>query len=181
MKEGANINLSLMALGNVINALSEKVKGKNASHIPYRDSKLTRLLQESLGGNAATLMLAAISPADYNIDETVSTLKYAHRAKCIEQAVVRNENVQDKMIRDLQAQIEALKNQLATAPEGAAVQVTAQDSKAQEELKEKLESMEKAQQNAWEEQERLSKALGDHYGVFYMLFEYLFFLCGDRT
>jgi hypothetical protein len=77
LKEGANINLSLMALGNVINALSEGSAGKK--HIPYRDSKLTRLLQNSLGGNANTVMLAAISPADYNYDETLSTLKYAHR------------------------------------------------------------------------------------------------------
>jgi len=78
LKEGANINMSLMALGNVINALSEMSahKGKKKTHIPYRDSKLTRLLQESLGGNAATVMLAAISPADYNFDETLSTLKY---------------------------------------------------------------------------------------------------------
>ena len=71
LKEGAQINLSLSALGNVISALVDG-KGK---HIPYRDSKLTRLLSDSLGGNTKTLMVAAISPADYNYEETLSTLR----------------------------------------------------------------------------------------------------------
>ena len=71
LKEGCKINLSLSALGNVISALVDG-KGK---HIPYRDSKLTRLLQDSLGGNTKTLIIAAISPADYNYDETLSTLR----------------------------------------------------------------------------------------------------------
>lgn len=78
-QEGSKINLSLSALGNVISALVDG-KGK---HIPYRDSKLTRLLQDSLGGNTKTLMVAAVSPADYNYDETLSTLRYANRAKNI--------------------------------------------------------------------------------------------------
>jgi kinesin family member 17 len=78
-QEGCKINLSLSALGNVISALVDG-KGK---HIPYRDSKLTRLLQDSLGGNTKTLMVAAVSPADYNYDETLSTLRYANRAKNI--------------------------------------------------------------------------------------------------
>lgn len=76
MKEGIKINLSLTALGNVISALVESGKGK---HIPYRDSKLTRLLQDSLGGNTKTVMIAAIGPADYNYEETLSTLRYANR------------------------------------------------------------------------------------------------------
>ena len=79
MKEATKINLSLSALGNVISAL---VDGK-IHHIPYRDSKLTRLLQDSLGGNTKTIMIAAVSPADYNYDETLSTLRYASRAKFI--------------------------------------------------------------------------------------------------
>ena len=79
MKEATKINLSLSALGNVISAL---VDGK-IYHIPYRDSKLTRLLQDSLGGNTKTIMIAAVSPADYNYDETLSTLRYASRAKFI--------------------------------------------------------------------------------------------------
>jgi hypothetical protein len=79
LKEAQKINLSLSALGNVISAL---VDGRS-THIPYRDSKLTRLLQDSLGGNTKTVMIAAISPADYNYDETLSTLRYASRAKNI--------------------------------------------------------------------------------------------------
>jgi hypothetical protein len=82
LKEGANINKSLSALGNVINALVEAGKGKN-TFIPYRNSKLTRVLQESLGGNSITTMLAALSPAACNFEETLSTLKYANRAKAI--------------------------------------------------------------------------------------------------
>ena len=80
MKEATKINLSLSALGNVISAL---VDGKT-NHIPYRDSKLTRLLQDSLGGNTKTIMIAAVSPANYNYDETLSTLRYASRAKFIQ-------------------------------------------------------------------------------------------------
>lgn len=82
LKEGANINKSLSALGNVINALVEAGKGKG-TFIPYRNSKLTRVLQESLGGNSITSMLAALSPAACNFEETLSTLKYANRAKAI--------------------------------------------------------------------------------------------------
>ena len=79
LKEATKINLSLSALGNVISAL---VDGKS-KHIPYRDSKLTRLLQDSLGGNTKTLMVACLSPADNNYDETLSTLRYANRYICI--------------------------------------------------------------------------------------------------
>jgi len=82
LKEGANINKSLSALGNVINALVENSKGKS-TFVPYRNSKLTRVLQESLGGNSITAMLAALSPAGSNFDESLSTLKYANRAKDI--------------------------------------------------------------------------------------------------
>jgi adenosylcobinamide amidohydrolase len=79
LKEATQINLSLSALGNVITAL---VEGKS-NHIPYRDSKLTRLLQDSLGGNTKTVMIAAISPSDFNYEETLTTLRYASRAKMI--------------------------------------------------------------------------------------------------
>lgn len=83
LKEGSNINKSLSELGNVINALVEQAKGKKNVFIPYRNSKLTRVLQESLGGNSITTMVAALSPAFCNFDETLSTLKYANRAKAI--------------------------------------------------------------------------------------------------
>merc|ERR1712086_900052 len=93
LKEATKINLSLSALGNVISAL---VDGKS-SHIPYRDSKLTRLLQDSLGGNAKTIMVAAISPADYNYDETISTLRYASREKSIKNKPKVNEDPKDAL------------------------------------------------------------------------------------
>ena len=96
LKEAAKINLSLSALGNVISAL---VDGKS-SHIPYRDSKLTRLLQDSLGGNTKTIMIAALSPADYNYDETLSTLRYAARAGCIKNKPKINEDPKDAMLRE---------------------------------------------------------------------------------
>ncbi|KAJ3160014.1 Kinesin-like protein kif3a [Geranomyces michiganensis] len=108
LKEAAKINLSLSALGNVISAL---VDGKS-SHIPYRDSKLTRLLQDSLGGNAKTLMVATMSPASYNYDETVSTLRYANRTKNIKNKPKINEDPKDAMLREFQEEIKRLKEQL---------------------------------------------------------------------
>ena len=110
LKEGAKINLSLSALGNVISALSEGGKGK---HIPYRDSKLTRMLQDSLGGNTKTLMVAAISPADYNYEETMSTLRYANRAKNIKNKPKINEDPKDTMLREFKEEIERLRKMLA--------------------------------------------------------------------
>ena len=79
LKEATKINLSLSTLCHVISSLTDK----NASYIPYRDSKLTRLLQDSLGGNTKTVMIANVGPSDYNYDETVNTLRYANRAKNI--------------------------------------------------------------------------------------------------
>ena len=106
LKEGIKINLSLSALGNVISALSE---GRKGGHIPYRDSKLTRLLQDSLGGNTKTMMIAAISPADYNFEETMSTLRYANRAKNIKNKPKINEDPKDAMIREFKEEIERLR------------------------------------------------------------------------
>jgi hypothetical protein len=151
LKEGANINRSLMALGNVINALAESGR-QGKKHIPYRDSKLTRLLQESLGGNAATTMLAAVSPADYNYDETVSTLRYANRAKSIENAAVRNEDQTEKEIRNLKDEIAKLKAALAGSDEGAI-------GSGDPELEKKLKDMEEQQRSAWEEKALLSRQL----------------------
>lgn len=103
--EAININLSLTTLGNVITAL---VDGK-IHHVPYRDSKLTRLLQDSLGGNTKTVMVANIGPADYNFDETLSTLRYASRAKNIQNKPKINEDPKDAMIREFQEEINRLK------------------------------------------------------------------------
>jgi len=108
LKEATKINLSLSALGNVISAL---VDGKS-KHIPYRDSKLTRLLQSSLGGNTKTLMVACISPADNNYDETLSTLRYANRAKNIKNKPKINEDPRDALLRQYQEEIAQLKRLL---------------------------------------------------------------------
>lgn len=108
LKEATKINLSLSALGNVISAL---VDGKS-KHIPYRDSKLTRLLQDSLGGNTKTLMVACLSPADNNYDETLSTLRYANRAKNIKNKPKINEDPKDALLRQYQEEIQKLKAML---------------------------------------------------------------------
>ena len=108
LKEATKINLSLSTLGNVISAL---VDGKS-SHIPYRNSKLTRLLQDSLGGNSKTVMIANIGPADYNYDETISTLRYANRAKNIKNKAKINEDPKDALLRQFQEEIKELKKQL---------------------------------------------------------------------
>ncbi|KAM7341341.1 kinesin family member 3C isoform 2-T2 [Cochliomyia hominivorax] len=108
LREATKINLSLSALGNVISAL---VDGKT-KHIPYRDSKLTRLLQDSLGGNTKTLMIACISPAHTNYDETISTLRYASRAKNIFNKPKINEDPKDAKLREYQEEIIKLKKML---------------------------------------------------------------------
>ena len=108
-KEATKINLSLSALGNVISALvNEKSK-----HIPYRASKLTRLLQDSLGGNSRTLMIACVSPGENNYSETLSTLRYANRAKNIKNRPRINEDPKDALIRQYQKEIKMLRQILA--------------------------------------------------------------------
>jgi len=109
LKEGANINKSLSALGNVISALADLSMGKKKVMVPYRDSVLTKLLQNALGGNSKTIMIAALSPADINYDETLGTLRYADRAKKIKNKAVVNENPMDKLIRELKEENEKLK------------------------------------------------------------------------
>ncbi|XP_064610352.1 kinesin-like protein KIF28 [Liolophura sinensis] len=109
LKEGANINKSLSALGNVISALADLSMGKKKTMVPYRDSVLTKLLQNALGGNSKTIMIAALSPADINFDETLGTLRYADRAKKIKNKAVINENPLDKLIRELKEENDRLK------------------------------------------------------------------------
>jgi len=101
LKEGCAINQSLSALGNVISALADKSMGKKKVFVPYRNSVLTRLLQDALGGNSKTIMIAALSPADVNYDETLSTLRYADRAKRIKNMITKNENPTDRIIRGM--------------------------------------------------------------------------------
>ncbi|XP_076450094.1 kinesin-like protein KIF3B [Babylonia areolata] len=109
LKEATKINLSLSALSNVISALVDS----KTTHIPYRDSKLTRLLQDSLGGNSKTTMVANIGPADYNFDETITTLRYANRAKSIKNKPKINEDPKDALLREFQEEINRLKGQLS--------------------------------------------------------------------
>uniref|UniRef100_A0A8C9VKR3 plus-end-directed kinesin ATPase n=1 Tax=Scleropages formosus TaxID=113540 RepID=A0A8C9VKR3_SCLFO len=115
LKEGANINKSLTTLGKVISALAEVVsskKKKKTDFIPYRDSVLTWLLRENLGGNSRTAMVAALSPADINYDETLSTLRYADRAKQIKCNAVINEDPNAKLVRELKDEVARLKDLL---------------------------------------------------------------------
>ncbi|XP_044068035.1 kinesin-like protein KIF1B isoform X4 [Siniperca chuatsi] len=119
LKEGANINKSLTTLGKVISALAEvdnctskSKKKKKTDFIPYRDSVLTWLLRENLGGNSRTAMVAALSPADINYDETLSTLRYADRAKNIKCNAVINEDPNNKLVRDLKDEVSRLKELL---------------------------------------------------------------------
>lgn len=107
-KEAIKINLSLSALGNVISAL---VDGRS-THVPYRDSKLTRLLQDSLGGNSHTVMLANIGPSAYNYEETLITVRYANRAKNIKNKPHINENPKDALLKEFQIEIQRLRKQL---------------------------------------------------------------------
>nr|XP_017209016.1 kinesin-like protein KIF1B isoform X13 [Danio rerio] len=119
LKEGANINKSLTTLGKVISALAEvdnctskSKKKKKTDFIPYRDSVLTWLLRENLGGNSRTAMVAALSPADINFDETLSTLRYADRAKQIKCNAVINEDPNAKLVRELKDEVSRLKELL---------------------------------------------------------------------
>lgn len=114
-KEGISINSGLLALGNVISALGDEAR--RTSHVPYRDSKLTRLLQDSLGGNSQTLMLACVSPSDSNFMETLNTLKYANRARNIKNRVTINQDFAGSSIEvnQLRAQLARLRIELASA------------------------------------------------------------------
>jgi kinesin family protein 18/19 len=110
MVEGANINRSLLALGNCINILSDS--RKKGQFVPYRDSKLTRLLKDSLGGNTKTVMIACVSPARLAIEETLNTLKYAERARKIKKKVVRNVNEVEAHVSEYQDIIKSLRNEV---------------------------------------------------------------------
>lgn len=154
-KESIKINLSLSALGNVINSLMKlhtgqqqqqqlqlqlkqssnpksdtKITSKSSqvSFTPYRDSKLTRLLQDSLGGNAKTLMIANIGPASYNYDETINTLNYASRAKCIRNQPKLNEDPKDALLRELQREIDNLRSKLSSVAASGGVKLITTDS-----------------------------------------------------
>ena len=111
VKEGININKGLLVLGNVISALASQ-GNKKGNHVPYRDSKLTRLLKGSLGGNHKTLVVACVSPSGSNTDESLNTLRYANRAKNIQNKAVINMDAGSKLIADLRLQLGAMASEL---------------------------------------------------------------------
>lgn len=115
-REGISINCGLLALGNVISALGDVTK--KSSHVPYRDSKLTRLLQDSLGGNSQTVMLACISPSDRDFMETLNTLKYANRARNIKNRVQLNQDQSSRTISQLRREIAALQLEILDYKQG---------------------------------------------------------------
>ncbi|KAF5293840.1 hypothetical protein FQR65_LT10978 [Abscondita terminalis] len=131
LKEASKINQALSSLGNVIYALAE-----NAPHIPYRDSKLTRLLQDSLGGNSKTIMIANIGPASMNYEETIITLRYAYRAKSIKNQPIKNEDIKDAKLLELQREIERLKLLIAEKGEGAVLDGVISDATDEEDMDE---------------------------------------------
>ncbi|KAM6992605.1 kinesin-like protein KIF13B isoform 2-T2 [Tautogolabrus adspersus] len=150
LKEGSNINKSLSTLGLVISALADQGKNRN-KFVPYRDSVLTWLLKDSLGGNSRTAMVATISPSADNYDETLSTLRYADRAKSIVNHAVVNEDPNARIIRELREEVEKLREQLTEA-----------ESMKAPELKERLEESEKLIQEmtvSWEEKLRKTEAI----------------------
>nr|XP_033791359.1 kinesin-like protein KIF13B isoform X2 [Geotrypetes seraphini] len=152
LKEGSNINKSLTTLGLVISALADQAAGKNKNKfVPYRDSVLTWLLKDSLGGNSKTAMVATVSPAADNYDETLSTLRYADRAKNIVNHAVVNEDPNARIIRELREEVEKLKDQLSKA-----------ESMKAPELKDRLEESEKLIQEmtvTWEEKLRKTEEI----------------------
>ncbi|WAQ93614.1 KIF28-like protein [Mya arenaria] len=156
LKEGSAINQSLSSLGNVIKALADQSTGKKKVVVPYRDSVLTRLLQNALGGNSKTIMIAALSPADINYEETLSTLRFADRAKAIKTTATVNESPTDKLIRELREENARLMEMLKTggvvmAPSGGG------GGGSSEEVEEMKRQMEEELRKKEEELENLSK------------------------
>jgi len=140
LKEGAMINMSLSCLGNCVKAVADIQSGKINVRIPFRDSVLTRLLKNALGGNSKTVMIAALSPADINYDETLSTLRFANRAKSIKTKAVVNESPTDRLIREMKGEIERLKGLLENQSSVASSPVTVVGVSQEE-----VESMKKQQ------------------------------------
>ena len=169
MLEGQKINLSLTTLGRVINALAANSgDGGRKSMVPYRESKLTYLLKNSLGGNSKTIMIAAIAPSSVNYDETLGTLQYASRAKKIQNKAVVNEDAGTKLVNNLKKEIEALKAQLTGGGGSAAggARDAWEDERAA--LLAKLKESEHLAQRAtmtWEEKERETKAAAEGQGM----------------
>ncbi|CAB3400058.1 unnamed protein product [Caenorhabditis bovis] len=153
LEEGGNINKSLTTLGMVISALAERTNSKKEKFIPYRDSVLTWLLKDSLGGNSRTVMIATLSPAADNYEETLSTLRYADRAKKIVNHAVINEDPNAKVIRELREEVETLRMQITQ---------TKKEHAETQELRDRLAESERlvAQMNkSWEERLKETETL----------------------
>ena len=172
LKEGCNINKSLLILGNVINCLADKAIGKNKNMLPpYRDSALTRILQNALGGNSKTVMICALSPASINYEETLSTLRYADRAKKIQNKAVINESEHDKMVRLLKEENVGLKKMIEDLQKKLMGQEGVfgdEDKQAFMDLKEQYEAnqqvMSEMQKTFEEKLEEAKKSEGEHIG-----------------
>uniref|UniRef100_A0A516IJE7 Kinesin motor domain-containing protein n=1 Tax=Turnera subulata TaxID=218843 RepID=A0A516IJE7_9ROSI len=158
LKEGIHINKGLLALGNVISALGDEKKRKEGVHVPYRDSKLTRLLQDSLGGNSKTVMIACISPADINAEETLNTLKYANRARNIQNKPVVNRDLISSEMQQLRQQLKYLQAELCARESGSL-------SDEVQLLKEKITWLEATNKDLSEElhEYRSRRAIVQHY------------------
>ncbi|XP_003943123.1 chromosome-associated kinesin KIF4A isoform X1 [Saimiri boliviensis] len=155
LKEGININRGLLCLGNVISALGDDKKG---GFVPYRDSKLTRLLQDSLGGNSHTLMIACVSPADSNLEETLNTLRYADRARKIKNKPIVNIDPQTAELNHLKQQVQQLQVLLLQAHGGTL------PGSINMEPSENLQSLMEKNQSLVEENEKLSRGLSEAAG-----------------
>ncbi|KAL4665430.1 hypothetical protein H8957_012415 [Semnopithecus entellus] len=155
LKEGININRGLLCLGNVISALGDDKKG---GFVPYRDSKLTRLLQDSLGGNSHTLMIACVSPADSNLEETLNTLRYADRARKIKNKPIVNIDPQTAELNHLKQQVQQLQVLLLQAHGGTL------PGSINVEPSENLQSLMEKNQSLVEENEKLSRGLSEAAG-----------------
>ncbi|XP_068813105.1 chromosome-associated kinesin KIF4A isoform X2 [Struthio camelus] len=156
LKEGININRGLLCLGNVISALGDE--NKKGGFVPYRDSKLTRLLQDSLGGNSHTLMIACVSPADSNLEETLNTLRYADRARKIKNKPIVNLDPQAAELHHLKQQVQQLQVLLLQA-HGGALPVSINMAPS-----ENLQSLMEKNQSLMEENEKLSRGLSEAAG-----------------
>ena len=149
LKEGCNINKSLLVLGNVINTLADKAMGKKKDVLPpYRDSALTRILQNALGGNSKTVMICALSPASINYEETLSTLRYADRAKKIQNKAVVNESEHDKTVRLLKEENNELKKKIEELSQKIlGGKIDNEDKEKFKDLKEQYDATEKIVEN----------------------------------
>ncbi|KAM6353840.1 chromosome-associated kinesin KIF4A isoform 5-T7 [Alca torda] len=157
LKEGININRGLLCLGNVISALGDE--NKKGGFVPYRDSKLTRLLQDSLGGNSHTLMIACVSPADSNLEETLNTLRYADRARKIKNKPIVNIDPQAAELHNLKQQVQQLQVLLLQA-HGGTLPVSINSMAPSE----NLQSLMEKNQSLMEENQKLSRGLSEAAG-----------------